>query len=89
MGLDPKALKATLDEYNSDIAKYGYDKKFGRKLQGMAHPNEPPMKLDNPPFYGIKCKICLTSMKGGMKINPKNQVIDQFRQRYPGALCGR
>ena len=84
LGLDPKALKATIDEYNSDIVKYGYDRKYGRKLQGMTKPNEPPMKLDKPPFYGIKCKICLTSMKGGLKINPKNQVIDQFGSVIPG-----
>ena len=84
MGLDPKALKATMDEYNSDIAKYGYDRKFGRKLQGMRHPNEKVRKLDKPPYYGIKCKICLTSMKGGLKINPKNQVLDQFGDVIPG-----
>jgi flavocytochrome c len=84
LGLDPKALKKTIDEYNSDITKYGYDRKFGRKLQGMSKPNESPMKLDKPPFYGIKCKVCLTSMKGGLKISPKNQVIDQFGSVIPG-----
>jgi flavocytochrome c len=84
LGIAPGALKATIDEYNSDIDRYGYDRKFGRTHQGMAHPNEKIRKLDTPPYYGIKCKVCLTSMKGGLKINPKNQVIDQFGSVIPG-----
>ncbi len=84
LGLDPKALKATVDEYNSDLEKYGYDRKFGRRLAGMALPGAPAMKLDTPPYYGVKCKICLTSMKGGLKINAKDQVIDQFGDVIPG-----
>jgi fumarate reductase flavoprotein subunit len=84
LGLDPKALKATVDEYNSDIEKYGYDRKFGRKMQGMNWPNMPVMKLEKPPFYAVKNRICLTSMKGGLKINGKCQVIDQFGDVIPG-----
>ncbi len=84
LGITPGGLKKTIEEYNSDIEKYGYDRKFGRRLYGMAHPGEPPHKLDKPPYYGVKCKICLTSMKGGLKINPKNQVIDQFGDVIPG-----
>jgi fumarate reductase flavoprotein subunit len=77
-------LKATVDEYNSDIEKYGYDRKYGRKAQGMYWPNVPVMKLDHPPFYAVKNKICLTSMKGGLRINANCQVIDQFGDVIPG-----
>ena len=84
VGLDPKALKETIDEFNSDIEKYGYDRKFGRTQQGMIDINEKPKKLDKPPYYAVKCKVCLTSMKGGLKINTKNQVIDQFGSVIPG-----
>jgi flavocytochrome c len=84
MGMDPGALKATVDEYNSDIEKYGYDRKFGRRLLGMAWPDKPVMKLDTPPYYAVKNKICLTSMKGGLKINAKCQIIDQFGDVIPG-----
>jgi fumarate reductase flavoprotein subunit len=83
LGLDPKALKATVDEYNSDIEKYGYDRKFGRDQQG-GYAEGPPRKLDTPPYYATKCKICLTSMKGGLKVNAKCQVIDQFGDVIPG-----
>ena len=84
LGIPAGNLKATIDEYNSDIEKYGYDRKFGRKLLGMHWPNKPVMKLDHPPYYAVKYKICLTSMKGGLKINAKCQVIDLFGDVIPG-----
>ncbi len=84
LGIPAGNLKATVDEYNSDIKKYGYDRKFGRRLQGMYWPDLPVMKLDHPPFYAVKNKICLTSMKGGLKINAKCQIIDQFGDVIPG-----
>ncbi len=84
LGIDKGGLKKTLAEYNSDIKKYGYDRKFGRKLQGMAHPGEPVHTLETPPYYAVKCKVCLTSMKGGLKINGKDQVLNQFGEVIPG-----
>jgi fumarate reductase flavoprotein subunit len=84
LGIPAGNLKATVDEYNSDIGKYGYDKKFGRRLLGMAWPEKPVMKIDTPPYYAVKNKICLTSMKGGLKINAKCQVVDQFGEVIPG-----
>ncbi len=84
LGIPAGNLKATLDEYNSDIEKYGYDKKLGRKIQGMPQPGMSVQKLDKPPYHGVKCKVCLTSMKGGLKINPKDQVIDQYGDVIPG-----
>ena len=84
LGIPAGNLKATIDEYNSDIEKYGYDRKFGRKLLGMHWPEKPVMKLDHPPYYAVKYKICLTSMKGGLKINAKCQVIDLFGDVIPG-----
>jgi urocanate reductase len=84
LGIDKGGLKKTITEYNSDIKKYGYDRKFQRKLAGMAHPNEPVHTLEEPPYYGIKCKVCLTSMKGGLRINGKTQVLNQFGEVIPG-----
>jgi flavocytochrome c len=84
LGIDKGGLKKTLDAYNSDIKKYGYDRKFNRKLAGMAHPGEPVHTLETPPYYGIKCKVCLTSMKGGLKINGKDQVLNPFGEVIPG-----
>jgi fumarate reductase flavoprotein subunit len=77
-------LQATVAEYNSDIKKYGYDRKYGRRVQGMYWPGKAVMPLNTPPYYAVKNKICLTSMKGGLKINAKCQVIDQFGDVIPG-----
>ena len=84
LGIPTGNLKATVDEYNSDIEKYGYEKQFGRRLLGMAWPDKPVMKIDTPPYYAVKNKICLTSMKGGLRINGKCQIIDQFGDVIPG-----
>ncbi len=77
-------LQATVTEYNSDIEKYGYDRKYGRRMQGMYWPEKPVMPINTPPYFAMKNKICLTSMKGGLKINAKCQVIDQFGDVIPG-----
>jgi fumarate reductase flavoprotein subunit len=77
-------LVATVKKYNSDIEQYGEDKEYGRRMQGMQWPEKPVMPLNHPPYYAIKNKICLTSMKGGLKINAKCQVIDQFDDVIPG-----
>ena len=84
LGIKAGGLKKTLDEYNADIKKYGYDRKLGRKLQGMAHPGEPVHTIETPPYYGVKCKVCLTSMKGGLRINAKTRVLTQFGDVIPG-----
>jgi flavocytochrome c len=77
-------LVATVKKYNSDIEQYGEDKEYGRRMQGMQWPEKPVMPLNHPPYYAMKNKICLTSMKGGLKINAKCQVIDQFDDVIPG-----
>ncbi len=50
----------------------------------MDWPEKPVMKINTPPYYAMKNKICLTSMKGGLKINAKCQIIDQFGDVIPG-----
>ena len=84
VGIKPEALVETINEYNSDIDKHGYDVKFGRREWGGLHGKEPPPKIDTPPFYAMKCKVSLSSLKGGVKINPKAQVVDHFGDAIPG-----
>ncbi len=81
LGIDAKGLKETVDKYNSDIDNPGYDTVFGRKAQ-MGE-NGPLVKI-TPPFRAIKCVTCTTSMKGGLKINGKGQVLNQFDEVIPG-----
>ena len=83
-GIDPDGLVKTLNEYNSDIDKHGYDVKFGRREWGGLHGKEPPPKIEKPPFYAMKCKVSLSSLKGGVKINTGAQVVDNFDKPIPG-----
>jgi fumarate reductase flavoprotein subunit len=84
LGIPTGNLQATVEEYNSDIKQYGYDRKFDRRLLGMRWPEKPVMGIEKPPFYAVKNKICLTSMKGGLRINGKCQVIDVYGDVIPG-----
>jgi flavocytochrome c len=83
LGIEPKDLVAGIEEYNDDIDKNGYDTKFGKKML-LGHVNRPPIKIEKPPFYGIKLMQCFTSFKGGLKINPRAQAIDQFGEIVSG-----
>jgi flavocytochrome c len=83
LGIEPRSLADGIKEYNDDIDKNGYDTKFGKKML-LGHVNKPPVKLEKPPFYGIKLMNCFTSFKGGLKINAEAQCIDQYGSVVPG-----
>jgi len=84
VGINPEGLVKTVNEYNADIEKYGYDKKFGRKEWGGLHGKEPPPKVEKPPFYAMKCKVSISSLKGGVKINTRAQVVDHYDEPIQG-----
>lgn len=80
-GFDPGNFKQALARYNGDIEKHGYDTEFDRRYQfGSAR----PVQTLNPPFYAVKCVTSLTSMKGGLKVDPEMRVIDQYNDPIPG-----
>lgn len=81
-GIDGKGLKETLDKYNSDIDSVGYDTVFGRKFQFGEMRSV--VKIDTPPLCAIKCVTAITSMKGGLKINGRSQVLNQYDEAIPG-----
>jgi flavocytochrome c len=75
-GIDPKGLKETIDKYNSDIKSVGYDTVFDRRtLEGC---DGIPVTIDMPPYYAVKCMGSTSSFKGGLKINNRCQVINQY-----------
>jgi len=80
-GIDAKGLKESIDKYNSDIDSVGYDTVLGRKFQ---HGEARPIAKLTPPFTAIKCVTSTTSMKGGLKINGRSQVINQYGEVIPG-----
>lgn len=81
-GIDPKGLKETIDKYNSDIEGVGYDTEFDRRtLVGV---KGTPITIDTPPFYAVKGISTTTSFKGGIKINTRSQILNQYDEVIPG-----
>ncbi len=81
LGIDPTGLKQTVDKYNKDIDTLGYDSELDRRtLEGC---EGKPLKLDTPPFYGFKCTGATSSFKGGLKINGKAQIVNNYGEVIP------
>ena len=85
LGVDPVGFAETIAKWNSDVEKVGYDTVFNRKAKFCGYGK---LDLLKPPFIGIKAVTSLTSGKGGLKINDKMQVIDQFGDPIPGLFAG-
>jgi flavocytochrome c len=86
MNVDAKALRESIEKYNSDIDSVGYDTVFGRKYQWGQ--NKRPLVKITPPLYAIKCVTSTTSMKGGIKINERCQVLNNYGDVIPGLYAG-
>jgi len=82
MGINPAGLRATVDKYNHDLDTLGYDSEFDRRTQEGCEGK--PIKLDTSPYYAYKCTGATSSFKGGLKINTKAQVVNQYGEVIPG-----
>jgi fumarate reductase flavoprotein subunit len=76
MGVDPGALKATIDEYNAGCER-GHDPIFGKDRRYL-------WPLRKPPFYAIQGHPNISDTIGGIKINEKMEVIDTEDNPIPG-----
>lgn len=66
-GIEVQTLRATIDQYNKDVAK-GKDSRFGRtKLLAT---------IDKPPFYAFECGPRIYTSYSGLEINRDAQVMD-------------
>lgn len=81
-GFEGETAAKVIAKYNSDIDEVGYDTVFGRKKQFGDRGDM--MKISGPPYHSIKCITALTSNKGGLKINGKCEVIDNYDEAIPG-----
>lgn len=68
--VDPKNLKETVDRYNSFVDK-GKDEDFGREAAYMT------AKIGEGPYYLVEQKPRFATTLGGLKINPKLQVVNK------------
>ncbi len=76
IGCDPKVLKAEVDEYNSCCDR-GHDELFAKDRRFL-------QALRTPPYYAMKCGMGFIGTIGGIKINPRMEVLDRQGQPIPG-----
>jgi fumarate reductase flavoprotein subunit len=75
-GIDAKALKATIDEYNS-FCDQGYDEIFAKDQRYL-------QPLRNPPYYAMRGGSGLLVTFGGVKINHHMEALNQQDEPIPG-----
>jgi fumarate reductase flavoprotein subunit len=76
MGVDPAALRATIEEYNA-LCDEGYDAVFGKDRKYLR-------PLRTPPFFALEGHVNICDTIGGVKINEKMEVIDTEDNPIPG-----
>ncbi|MBI5443209.1 MAG: FAD-dependent oxidoreductase [Deltaproteobacteria bacterium] len=76
MGVDPAALKATVDGYNASCraGRDGFFCKEPRFLRPLAQ----------PPFYAVRCGLAFHGTLGGIRINHRMEVLDRKGEPVPG-----
>lgn len=77
LNLPADTFAGTMDKYkNYQIA--GKDDDFGRSTEEMPRP------LDTAPYYAIEVEPVLHHTMGGIKINPRAEVVDNAGNAIPG-----
>jgi fumarate reductase flavoprotein subunit len=71
-------LESTIDRYNGFVTR-GKDPDFGRQRL--------PCALEHSPFYGVRTRGVVLSVRGGLDINERLEVLDQQGQPIPGLLA--
>ncbi|MBN1631824.1 MAG: FAD-dependent oxidoreductase [Thermoleophilia bacterium] len=79
-GMDPTALRRTIDEYNDFCAKghddiMAKDPKYLRPLLG-------------PTYYAVRARTVMLGTKGGIKVNERLEVLDTKGMSIPGLYAG-
>jgi len=76
IGADPRVLKATVDEYNTDCDQ-GHDPVFAKDRQYL-------LPLRTPPYFAVEGHITYVNTIGGIKINEHMQVLNKQDNPIPG-----
>jgi fumarate reductase flavoprotein subunit len=80
-GMNAEAMVETVNKYNGYVDA-GSDPEFGRKnLVGISGQL---VKIDTPPFVALISVPGTTHFNGGLKVNPRMQVLDVYGQAIPG-----
>ncbi len=88
MGLTPEVLVHTVAEFNAacrDDVPFDPTRPDGRKTQGLVIPKSNwANRIETPPYraYPVTCGITFTF--GGVKVNPKAQVLNSLQEPIKG-----
>jgi len=81
LGIDPSTLDETVSNYNSYV-EAGEDPECGRVT--LTAEAGKPIKIDEPPFYGVESKSVILGTYCGCKIDKDAHVINAFGEIVPG-----
>ena len=76
MEVDPQVLKTTVEQYNAFCAQR-YDAEFAKDPEYL-------IPLNGPRFYAAKARTCFLGTMGGVKINHRTEVVDQYGSPIAG-----
>jgi tricarballylate dehydrogenase len=86
--INPKALEKTVEDFNNAVQD---DQPFnelirdGRHTEGLFPPKTNwANRMDTPPYTAYAATCGLTFTYGGLKVNPKCQVLNKFDRPIPG-----
>ncbi len=95
-GIDPQALRATVETYNAD-ARTGVDREFGRGSRTLNRFNGDPEQRPNPcmapiehaPYYALEVRPCTIGTAVGLAADADARVLDAHGQVLEGLYaCG-
>lgn len=75
-GMDPQVLAATVARYNG-LVEAGVDEDFGKDPAYLAY------KVEEGPFYAIKCGVGSLGTSGGLFVNTRMQPLTRAMQPIP------
>ena len=80
VGASAEAVKTTLDNYNAYCAA-GKDLEFNKPAQWL-------IPVEGGPYYVFDMKVGFFTTVGGLKVNEKNEVLNEDFEPIPGLYAG-
>jgi tricarballylate dehydrogenase len=87
MDVDPEALRATIDEFNSGVQDTPFDPTVldGKRTIGVDPPKSNwARKITEPSFVAYPTVCAITFTYGGLRVDTDARVLDQRDQPIPG-----
>ncbi len=87
LGIDRQGLVQTIQEFNAAVQEGEYNPTIldGKHTEGITPPKSNwALPIDTPPFLGFAVTCGITFTFGGLRVNPRGQVLDTENEPIPG-----